>query len=53
VELTAAVANAASCRAAEKAGFALEGVRRNWRNVDGVPADYALYARLAPEPGGG
>ena len=53
VELNAAVANAASCRTAEKAGFELEGVRRNWRNVGGVPADFALYARLAPEPGGG
>jgi RimJ/RimL family protein N-acetyltransferase len=50
VELNAAMANVASCRAAEKAGFEAEGVRRSWRTVNGVPADFALYARVA-DPG--
>ena len=48
LELNAEVTNVASRRAAEKAGFELEGVRRAWRIVHGVPADFALYARLAP-----
>ena len=47
VELNAEVTNAASRRVAEKAGFELEGVRRAWRMVHGVPTDFALYARLA------
>jgi RimJ/RimL family protein N-acetyltransferase len=47
IELNAAVANIASRRAAEKAGFELEGVRRAWRTVAGVPTDHALYSRLA------
>jgi RimJ/RimL family protein N-acetyltransferase len=47
VELNAAVANAASCRVAEKAGFQREGVRRAWRTVAGVPVDFALYSRIA------
>jgi RimJ/RimL family protein N-acetyltransferase len=50
VELNAAVANLGSCRVAEKAGFQFEGVRRQWRDVGGAPADFALYARLASHP---
>jgi RimJ/RimL family protein N-acetyltransferase len=50
VELNAAVTNIASCRVAEKAGFEAEGVRRSWRTVDGVPADFAIYSRVA-DPG--
>jgi RimJ/RimL family protein N-acetyltransferase len=46
VELNAAAGNAASRRVAEKAGFELEGIRRSWRLVDGVPADFAVYSRL-------
>ena len=49
IELHAAVANTASRRVAEKAGFELEGVRRAWRLVGGVPADHAIYSRL-PAP---
>jgi RimJ/RimL family protein N-acetyltransferase len=47
VELNAAVNNPASRRVAEKAGFELEGVRRAWRTVAGVPTDFAVYARFA------
>ena len=47
VELNAEVANTASRRVAEKAGFELEGVRRAWRTVRGVPTDFAFYGRLA------
>ena len=47
VELNAAVDNPASRRVAEKAGFELEGVRRAWRSVAGVPTDFAVYARVA------
>ncbi len=47
VELNAALNNPASRRVAEKAGFELEGVRRSWRTVAGVPTDFAVYARLA------
>ena len=47
VELNAAVDNPASRRVAEKAGFELEGIRRSWRTVAGVPTDFALYSRLA------
>lgn len=47
VELTAAVTNTASRRVAEKAGFELEGVRRAWRTVGGVPTDFAVYSRIA------
>jgi RimJ/RimL family protein N-acetyltransferase len=46
-ELNAEVTNTASRRVAEKAGFELEGVRRAWRTVRGVPTDFALYSRLA------
>jgi len=48
VELNAAVTNPASRRVAEKAGFELEGVRRAWRTVAGVPTDFALYSRVRP-----
>ena len=47
IELNAAVGNVASRRVAEKAGFEPEGVRRAWRTVGGVPADFALYGRVA------
>jgi RimJ/RimL family protein N-acetyltransferase len=47
IELNAALDNPASGRVAEKAGFELEGVRRAWRIVAGVPTDFALYARVA------
>jgi RimJ/RimL family protein N-acetyltransferase len=47
VELNAAVANTASRRVADKAGFELEGVRRAWRTVEGIPADFAVYSRTA------
>ena len=46
IELNAAVANVASRRVAEKAGFELEGVRRAWRLVAGVPTDHAVYSRV-------
>ena len=47
VELNAEVTNIASRRAAENAGFDLEGVRRAWKVVTGVPADFAVYSRIA------
>ena len=47
IELNAAVGNLASCRVAEKAGFELEGVRRAFRTVGGLPGDFALYSRIA------
>jgi RimJ/RimL family protein N-acetyltransferase len=47
IELNAAVGNVASRRVAEKAGFELEGVRRGWQIVGGVPTDFALYGRVA------
>ena len=47
LELYAAVDNAASRTVAERAGFELEGIRRAWRTVAGVPSDYVAYARLA------
>jgi RimJ/RimL family protein N-acetyltransferase len=47
VQLNAEVTNVASRRAAEKAGFELEGVRRAYRKVRDVPTDFALYSRLA------
>lgn len=47
IQLNAAVANTASRRVAEKAGFEFEGVRRAWRLVEGVPTDHALYSRIA------
>jgi RimJ/RimL family protein N-acetyltransferase len=53
VELNAAVANLASCRVAEKAGFEAEGVRRAWRLVHGVPGDFAIFSRIAADLGGG
>ena len=46
VELNAEVSNVASRRVAEKAGFDLEGVRRAWRTVRGVPTDFAVYSRI-------
>ena len=50
VELNAAVTNPASRRVAEKAGFELEGIRRSWRTVAGVPTDFVVYARTAARP---
>jgi len=51
IELNAAAGNVASRRVAEKAGFELEGVRRGWQIVGGVPTDFALYGLLAPSAG--
>jgi RimJ/RimL family protein N-acetyltransferase len=46
VELNAEVNNVASRRVAEKADFELEGERRAWRTVRGVPTDFAVYSRV-------
>jgi RimJ/RimL family protein N-acetyltransferase len=46
IQLNAAVDNVASRRVAEKAGFELEGVRRAYQTVHGVPTDFALYSRI-------
>ncbi|MCZ9346905.1 GNAT family N-acetyltransferase, partial [Streptomyces sp. TRM76130] len=47
LELTHAVANTASCRVAERAGFVLEGVKRSaLRHSDGWH-DMHLHARLS------
>ncbi|MBT2414053.1 GNAT family N-acetyltransferase [Streptomyces sp. ISL-12] len=47
LELTHAVANTASCRVAERAGFVLEGVKRSaLRHADGWH-DMHLHARLS------
>ncbi|WP_129843031.1 GNAT family protein [Streptomyces sp. RFCAC02] len=52
VELGHSVANPASCRVAEKTGFALEGVRRRAvLHTDGLH-DMHLHARLRPAAGG-
>ncbi len=54
LELVHAVANPASCRVAEKAGYLLEGVsRRGFRDDVGRRWDSHLHARLADdaEPG--
>ena len=46
VQLSTDVDNVAMRRAAEKAGFELEGVMRGfWRVPEGPARDYALYAR--------
>jgi RimJ/RimL family protein N-acetyltransferase len=51
VELCHAVANAASCRVAAKAGFLLEGtLREAYRYGDGKRHDEHLHARLATDP---
>ncbi|MGY0237101.1 GNAT family N-acetyltransferase [Longispora urticae] len=43
--------NAASCRVAEKSGFALEGVTRaSYRYADGLLHDEHLHARLRSDP---
>jgi ribosomal-protein-alanine N-acetyltransferase len=48
LDLQHAIANAASCRVAEKTGFAVEGVRRSaWLLPDGRH-DVHLHARLRP-----
>jgi RimJ/RimL family protein N-acetyltransferase len=48
IELPHAVANPASCRVAEKAGFRLEGtMRAAFRAEDGTRHDEHLHARLA------
>jgi [ribosomal protein S5]-alanine N-acetyltransferase len=50
VELNHSVANPASCRVAEKAGYALEGIkRREGLHVDGWH-DMHLHARLIDDP---
>jgi ribosomal-protein-alanine N-acetyltransferase len=51
LDLEHAVANTASCRVAEKAGFALEGVRRSaWLLADGR-CDVHAHARLREAAG--
>ena len=46
VQLGTDTENAAMRRAAEKAGFRLEGIMRGfWPSPDGPPRDYALYGR--------
>jgi RimJ/RimL family protein N-acetyltransferase len=46
VQLGTDTENMAMRRAAEKAGFRLEGTMRGfWPSLDGAPRDYALYAR--------
>ncbi len=46
VQLGTDTENAAMRRAAEKAGFRLEGIMRGfWPSPDGAPRDYALYGR--------
>jgi RimJ/RimL family protein N-acetyltransferase len=51
VELYHAVANPASCRVAEKAGFQLEGtMRASYRYGDGKLYDEHIHARLATDP---
>lgn len=51
VFLLAAVANLASCRTAERAGFLREGVQRqSHRHREGRYEDMALYGRLATDP---
>jgi RimJ/RimL family protein N-acetyltransferase len=49
IQLNAAVANTASRRVAEKAGFELEGIRRALLLIGGVPTDHALYSRIADQ----
>lgn len=50
LELNHSVANPASCRVAERAGFTLEGVKRSeLRHADGWH-DMHLHARLASDP---
>ncbi|WP_029430618.1 GNAT family N-acetyltransferase [Blastococcus sp. URHD0036] len=50
VELFHAIANAASGRVAEKAGFTWEGRLRRSHRYDGVKLDQFLWARLADDP---
>ncbi|MDM4718369.1 GNAT family N-acetyltransferase [Micromonospora sp. WMMA1363] len=51
IELCHAVANAASCRVAQRAGFTLEGtLRESYRFGDGHRHDEHLHARLATDP---
>jgi RimJ/RimL family protein N-acetyltransferase len=46
VTLSTDVENAAMRRAAEKAGFSLEGIMRGfWQTADGSARDYVLYGR--------
>ncbi len=53
VELFHAVENPASCRVAERAGFALEGTHRSsFRYGDGQLHDEHCHARLAGDPDG-
>lgn len=47
VELHVHPDNAASRRVAEKAGFVLEGVLRDYEDIKGRLEDVAMYARLA------
>jgi RimJ/RimL family protein N-acetyltransferase len=50
IELCHAVANPASCRVAEKAGYLLEGtLRKSFRSGDGCRHDEHLHARLGTD----
>lgn len=51
VEIRAAVGNIASQRAALRAGFAFEGVRRHEVLTPGGPVDGAVFSRLPRDPG--
>ena len=51
VELCHALANAASCRVAVKAGYPVEGtLRQSWAHSDGQRYDEHIHARLATDP---
>jgi RimJ/RimL family protein N-acetyltransferase len=50
IQLFHAVANAASCRTAEKAGYVLEGTLRGSGLVDGVRHDEHVHGRLRTDP---
>lgn len=50
VQLAHAVANGASCRVAEKAGFSLEGILRGSNRLTDGFVDEHLHARLADDP---
>lgn len=50
VQLFHAVANPASCRTAEKAGYALEGTLRASDRIAGVRLDEHVHGRLCTDP---
>ena len=50
MQLSTDVDNVAMRRAAEKAGYTLEGVLRGfWPVPEGSPRDYVMYARTRPD----